>query len=251
LNDKAYFSLYEDRYRRLGEQGVEDWIYRPQELANTFNAVDEFLSYAHSESSKTSIIELGCGQGHLAEYLIDNGYKYLGVDISGTAIQQARKKTYGKGNGIFLLADVTDLSRIPDNSYDLAIDNQCFHMLITDEHRSKYLSELKRVLKKDGKAFFHENFQPDEFRETIKNLDQFNKTFSNDQKGPGNYTAFVNGEKRIVELPRLPARANNEEGYRKELTRAGLNIAYFKQVMTLCTIYTSIMKKGKTNNNHG
>ena len=237
MNDKPYFHLYEERYKRLREQGIEDWIHKPQELTDTFKAIDEFLSYAHSQPSRTSIIELGCGQGHLAEHLLEKGFRYFGIDISETAIQQARKKTGEKGKNAFLLADITDLQQIHDNSYDVAIDNQCFHMLITNKHRNKYLTEIKRILKKDSNVFFHENFQLNEFDTNILNLQQFNKAFTDDQKTPANYTAYVDGKKRIIELPTLPARANNEEGYRKELNKAGFKVEYFQRIMTMCIIY--------------
>lgn len=240
--EKNYFYLYEERYRRLREQGVDDWVYRPQELSRTFKAVDEFLEHSLTEPSKTSIIELGCGQGHLAEYLINKDYKYLGVDISVLAITRARQKLGTKGNNSFMLGDVTSLKQIPDVSYDITIDNQCFHMLITDEHRCKYLSEIKRILKKDGKGFFQEIYQPDEFTEKIFDIEQFNRKFSGEQKAPQKYSAFVNGKERNVELPGLPARANNEAGYRKELSAAGFNLDYFKIIPGLCIMYAG--KKG-------
>ncbi len=241
MNDKVYFDLYEDRYRRLCEQGIEDWIYNPEELASTIKHIDDFLKYTHCKPSKTSIIEFGCGQGHMAKYLLGHGYRYLGIDISETAIQQAIKKTGTKGKNAFILADITELSQIPDNSYDVAIDNQCFHMLITDKHREKYLAEVKRILKNGVKVYFQENSQLDEFKENITSLQQFNKAFSDDQKAPTSYTAYVRGKQRKVELPRLPARANNEEGYRKELKAAGFTVEYFSKERNQCMIYTSLL----------
>ena len=242
---KSYFKLYDDRYIRLRKSGVEDWVYDPQGLSNTFDFVDEFLRYGSSEPSKTKIIELGCGQGHLAEHLLKKGYKYLGIDISETAIQQALKKTGNLGKSSFLLADITDLSQITDRSFDLAIDNQCFHMLVVDKHREKYLSELKRILKPEGKVLFCENFQVDEFTKKIKNLEQFNRLFDEDEKGLTAYKAHFDGKIKIIDLPRLPARANNEAGYRKELTRAGFRIDYLKRAPALCIISASKKTNGK------
>jgi SAM-dependent methyltransferase len=238
-----YFHSYEDRYRRLREQGVDDWIYRPEELTETFAAVDEFLALAKAEPQKTSIIEFGCGQGHLAEHLIDKGFKYLGIDISVLAITHARRKLRAKGHNSFKLGNVTSLKHVPDNSYDIAIDNQCFHMLVTDVHRWKYLGEIKRILTKNGKVFFRENYQPDEFKESITSIQQFDKLFNDDQKTPHKYTAFVNGEERKVELPRLPARGNNEEGYKNELAAAGFNMEYFKKSQGLCIMYASVSSR--------
>jgi ubiquinone/menaquinone biosynthesis C-methylase UbiE len=245
VDDKAYFSLYEDRYRRLHEQGIDDWISTREELKHAIKSVDDFLVYSHCRPSKTSIIELGCGQGHLATHLLSRGYGYLGVDISGSAITQAHKKTGNKGQNAFLLADVTDLQEIQDDSFDTAIDYQCFHMLIVDEHRKKYLAGLKRILKNGGTVFFRESYRPKEIKTKISSLQDFAKITRCNYKILLDYPAYVDGKKRKIKLARIPARANNEEGYRKELQEAGFRVVFFRIEGLSCIIYATLDKKGK------
>jgi ubiquinone/menaquinone biosynthesis C-methylase UbiE len=237
MNDKVYFHLYEDRYRRLREQGVEDWISNPEELARTISNVDDFLKYAHCDPSSTSLIELGCGQGHLGIHLLKTGYKYLGVDISELAIKQTRKKIGLKDQNAFLIADITELKQFPDKSFDIAIDNQCFHLLITDEHRRKYLAEVKRILKKNGKMFLLENFQKKEFKEVITSLQAFNDKFQGDRNKLRNFWAYMNDKSQEIKLPMIPARANNEAGYRKEMISAGFTVELFKNEKNQCVFY--------------
>ncbi|MHB8104542.1 MAG: class I SAM-dependent methyltransferase [Dehalococcoidales bacterium] len=245
MNNKNYFGLYEDRYRRLREQGIEDWISTLQELEHAIKSVDDFLIYSHCHPSKTSIIELGCGQGHLAAHLLGRGYRYLGVDISESAILQARKKAGVRGQNTFLLADITALHEIPDDSFDIAIDNQCFHMLIMDKHRKKYLAELKRVLKNGGRVFFRESYRPKEFKANIASLGDFTKINRCNYSTLLNYPAYVNGKMHNIKLPRIPARSNNEEGYKKELHEAGFTVVFFRVEDLACIMYATLDKKGK------
>ena len=240
-NDTSYFKLYEDRFRRLKEQGIEDWISGPEELISIIKNVNEFLNYAHYHPSVTSIIEFGCGQGHLAASLLGSGYRYLGLDISKSAIMQAKKKAGVKGRHAFLAADVTDLHGFKDGSFDIAIDNQFFHMLVTDEHRKKYLAEVKRILKNDGKAFFHESYRSKEFKAKISSLQEFTETTHGDYTTLHDYPAYVDGKLITARLPRVPARVNNEPGYRKELKTAGFKVAYFTHDETQCIIYASVL----------
>ena len=43
------------------------------------------------------VLELGCGEGHIARLLAGKGYRVTGVDISPTAIQWAKEKTLDTG----------------------------------------------------------------------------------------------------------------------------------------------------------
>jgi ubiquinone/menaquinone biosynthesis C-methylase UbiE len=240
MNDDSYFKLYEDRFRRLKEQGVEDWIAEPAENTGVIASVDEFLKNAGCHPSHTSIIEFGCGQGHLAANLLSSGYRYLGIDISESAIRNARKKAGEKGEKAFLLANTTDLPQIPDGSFNIAIDNQCWHMLVTDRDRASFLSEAKRILKSNGKAFFRENVQPEEFTAQIASFKEFVETVYGDDAELHDYPAYIDGKQKIIRLPRIPARANNERGYRKELQNAGFVVDQFRVEGTHCIIYVHV-----------
>ncbi|MGD1118231.1 MAG: class I SAM-dependent methyltransferase [Dehalococcoidales bacterium] len=243
MNDKGYFRLYEDRYRLLHEQGIEDWIADPDEMTRIINSVDDFLKYAKCIQEKTAMIEFGSGQGHLAEYLLGRGYRYLGVDVSASAIRQARKRTGEKGGNVFLTADVTNLKDIQDSTYDAAIDNQCLHMLVTDEHRKKYLAQVKRILKSGGKAFFRELTQPEEFKAKIASFEDFlEKSVGNNMK-LHDYAAYTDGEQRQIKLPGIPARFNNENGYRRELEQAGFKVDRFIMERNHCIIYSQATPK--------
>lgn len=53
--------------------------------------------------------------------------------------------------------DVTDLSRYEDGQFDIAVFKSVIGVLTTKERQTKAVSELHRVLKKDGALLFAEN----------------------------------------------------------------------------------------------
>jgi SAM-dependent methyltransferase len=244
-NEDRYYMLYEDRYRRIHEQGFEYWIYDPDEIPLLINSIDKFLDYAQCEPKATSIVELGCGQGFLAENLIKRGFRYLGVDVSEYAITKARQRAGAKGKDAFLLGDIIDLRQVSDDSFDVAIDNQCFHMLVTDNHRAMYLAEVKRVLKNGGKAYFREGLHDKGFSNNMTDSGKIIEKHREEYSTLHEYTAYTDGEKHIIHLPRIPARFNNEQGYRRELEDAGFIVEYFdigswqtsNSYYTQCVIY--------------
>ncbi|UCD08264.1 MAG: class I SAM-dependent methyltransferase [Dehalococcoidales bacterium] len=239
--EEKYYLRYDDRYRRMHASGFERWVSSHEENAEVLEDIDRFLEYAGYEPTNTSIIEFGCGEGFVAEHLLSRGYDYLGLDISKSAIEKARKHTKTQGRDFFLVADVlNDLNQIPDASFDIAIDNQCFHMLVTDEHRRKYLNDIRMILKKDGKAFFRECVQEEEFMQEISDFRDWLEKTGNEYDTLYDYPAYKDDKQYTVRIPRVPARFNNEAGYRKELERAGFTVKYFASDGWMCIMYAGV-----------
>lgn len=240
-NGQEYYRLYEDRYRRVHDQGFEYWNPMPDKTAEVLAGIDAFLDYAGCVPEQGRIIEFGCGEGFVAEHLLGRGFRYLGVDISESAIRTARERTGEKGADSFMQADVVkDMDRIPEKSYDAAIDNQCLHMLVTDGHRHKYLSEIRRILKPGGMVFFRENIQEEEFTDAISGFQDWLEKTGNDYTELHDYPAYKDNARNIVKLPRVPARFNNETGYRMELEEASFRVDYFTSDGWQCVIYAGL-----------
>ncbi|MEW6558395.1 MAG: class I SAM-dependent methyltransferase [Elusimicrobiota bacterium] len=235
---RKYYSAYEDRYRRVYAQGVEYWTNDPIEIKDMIDKLNRFLECYKLLPKDTKIIEFGCGEGHLAQYLVETGYKYLGVDLSPSAIKKAKERIGNiNANKYFLLGDITHLDGIPDESYDVGIDNQCLQMLIVDDDRRNYLSEIARILVKRGKAYYHEIYQEDVFEGEIKTFDEYIKKFNLDLETLEDREIFTKGQYQKIKLPPVPARFNNEIGYRKELVNAGFMIDNFYVDAQKCVIY--------------
>jgi SAM-dependent methyltransferase len=59
--------------------------------------------------SQSSILELGCGSGILAQRLLQRFRTYCGVDIAENAIQEAENRcAFAGARAVFVTADVTD-----------------------------------------------------------------------------------------------------------------------------------------------
>ncbi len=87
-----------------------------------------------------SVLDLGCGNGNLYEYLNTNikKIKYTGVDFSRPLIEVARNK-YKKAD--FVLCDINNLSQTIKGNYDLIIYSHVIEMLESPE---KSLFEAKK-----------------------------------------------------------------------------------------------------------
>lgn len=242
--DAAYSRAYEDRYRRVYAQGVPYWTGDPDEIEATTANVKAFMDGYRVQAGDTRIVEFGCGEGYVAEFLVRLGCRnYLGIDLSPSALQKARERLRGlAASGLFLLDDITHLDALPDCAFEVGIDVRCLHMLVVDHDRQRYLSQVARLLTRNGKAFFHLNFQEGSFAGAVTSFDDYRNRFKPDLETLEERKAYSQGQFRTIRLPRLPARANNEAGYRRELCQAGLNIEFFKAENGNCIFYA-----GKSN----
>jgi SAM-dependent methyltransferase len=75
-----------------------------------------------------SVLELGCGEGHLTQALFSTTTSVLGVDLSAIAIARAKKR--GLENAQFLVGDILS---IPFEGYDVLTAIECLYYLSPDE----------------------------------------------------------------------------------------------------------------------
>lgn len=218
-----YYEAYEDRYRRVYAQGIDYWAGNPDEIETVIRYVDQFLVYVGAAPLLDAIVEFGCGEGFLGEYLLSKGYSYLGIDLSPSALEKAHCRVAAT-NDSFILGDITDLFQVPSDSFSLGLDNYCLHMLITDEDRKKYLSEIYRIVKPGGYAWFHEISQEKPFNEQITSLQDFLTIYPVNIEECEAREAYTPTGKKTLHLPRLPARFNNCDGYAAEISNAGFAI---------------------------
>ncbi len=76
-----------------------------------------------------NVLEIGCGNGMIAEYLSDcTGARFTGLDFIPLAIEQARKRTAGKSERLsFMVGDINQLE-LEEHAFDLvlSIDSMYF-----------------------------------------------------------------------------------------------------------------------------
>ncbi len=109
------------------------------------------VEYLESHSINGRVLVPGCGLGHDVRLLASMGCDVLGVDLSETALSQARAhKDPERGAVNYHLADVLDAkSDIGEASFDYIFEHTCF-CAIDPSHRRDYVNAVQRLLKPGG-----------------------------------------------------------------------------------------------------
>ncbi|MFH0836628.1 MAG: methyltransferase domain-containing protein [Candidatus Aenigmatarchaeota archaeon] len=99
------------------------------------------------------LLDVGCGIGTWMIPFIKNGFECIGIDISPKVIEFAKK--YAKKHKTELKLKTANMLELPfdDDKFDYVISVAAIHHLDSRKKRVKALSEMKRVLKPDGKMF--------------------------------------------------------------------------------------------------
>ncbi len=105
----------------------------------TFEDVKDFLR------DRDFILDLGCGSGR--NFVA--GKKYIGIDFSGKMLEYAKK--HAEKNGIDAMLIKADISALPlkHGRFDTVLMIAVLHSM---KNRSLALSEMKKVMAKNGKA---------------------------------------------------------------------------------------------------
>ncbi|MFK7779959.1 MAG: class I SAM-dependent methyltransferase [Candidatus Gracilibacteria bacterium] len=106
----------------------------------------DFLNFYTFENGN-NILDVGCGYGKNAIYLLSNNFIYYGIDIANEPISYA-KSNYPKGN--FYLKDILTLET--NFIFDTIIDAGCLHVN-KPENWNKILNKYNRLLEKGGRVF--------------------------------------------------------------------------------------------------
>ena len=102
----------------------------------------EFRIIAYLIKKKTRVLDVGCGDGTLMEFLKNNKE----IDIRGIEISKVNvQRCIGKGLTVIEGDAEKDLSQFPDESFDFVILSQTLQAFLNPE---KVISELLRVGKK-------------------------------------------------------------------------------------------------------
>ena len=102
----------------------------------------EFKIIANLIEKNTRVLDVGCGDGTLMEFLQHNNK----IDIRGIEILKSNvQKCIGKGLTVIEGDAEKDLSQFPDGSFDFVILSQTLQAFLNPE---KVISELLRVGKK-------------------------------------------------------------------------------------------------------
>jgi ubiquinone/menaquinone biosynthesis C-methylase UbiE len=110
------------------------------------------------------VLDLCCGEGCNARILARKGARVVGVDFSQEMIALAEQKEKTDKLGIrYLVSDAADLKELESERFDVVT---CFMALMDIEHYEDAISQVARVLKKNGRFVFSITHPCFEFGET-------------------------------------------------------------------------------------
>lgn len=136
------FAILSDPSKRGGKWEIDEFMAHTPEL-------DSALALAtkhHLLVGRSSALDLGCGVGRITQALANHFDSVVGVDISEAMIAQAvRLNRHGDRCRYFS----GDLSRFPDNTFDLAFSVYVIQHVPTSM-QGEFLRELVRVIRPNG-----------------------------------------------------------------------------------------------------
>lgn len=116
------------------------------------NYDEEYNFYAGllNKYNCSSLLEIGCGSGHLAKKFTENNFEYTGADMSNEMLNIARKLS---PTAKLLQADMRNFTA--EKLYDcIAITGRTVSYLTTNEDVLNTLQSLHKALPQNGKLIF-------------------------------------------------------------------------------------------------
>ena len=141
-NKYNHKSHWENIYSTKAEQEVS-W-FQPYPKTSM-----EFIELFHLPLD-ANIIDIGGGDSHLVDVLLEKGYKNIWVlDISAKAIEKTKQRLGEKASTVhWIINDIINF--IPPVQFDLWHDRAAFHFLTSEDKICKYVSIVQNAVKKDG-----------------------------------------------------------------------------------------------------
>ena len=138
-----YYKAYEKRYKKVYEYG---YLWSSKEP--TLDVMETIINENVSTNSK--ILDLGCGEGRDAIFLLDRNYNVIAVDYSKTVIEKCKELSNYNYNDKFKQFDIiNDTLR---DKFDFIYSVAVLHMFVRKAHRNKFYKFIYEHLSKDGIA---------------------------------------------------------------------------------------------------
>lgn len=145
----GYSDVTASKVHRRAPKYSDDLATRYSSERNNYNETDERVLEVlnnYIDIREKNILDLGCGGGELAVQFAQMGAECVtGVDISPAMIALAEAK--GIDNMQFFVADMRDLSIVPEHSQDMVFSNYVIQHL---SDTSPAFKEIQRILKPGG-----------------------------------------------------------------------------------------------------
>lgn len=139
---REYYEAYDDRYRQVHDRNLQ-WA------SDSASSIVSKVIENRNVSPEARILELGCGEGRDAAYLLKKGYDLTATDISPEAIRYCRQR-WPEFAEHFRVLDCVGGEL--DEKFDFIYAVALIHMLVEDEHRSAFYRFIREHLHDGGVA---------------------------------------------------------------------------------------------------
>jgi len=102
---------------------------------------------------RKTVIDVGCGYGRVSRSFTENGYDYLGVEVSPIAVRQAKENN---PNATFLVCDLAHWNT--DRTFDIVSVLYVFVHFVDDAAWSSIVNRCLSWVAPEGVLLFADNF---------------------------------------------------------------------------------------------
>src|SRR5262249_37971049 len=143
-------------------------------------------------STNARVLEVGFGYGRDTAFLLRQGYRVWGIDLSPEAHRRTESRLRREG----LAAERLETGPLegracPDGLFDPAPGHRLAHLLVTDEAVERFADKVRRVLRPGGLLCLAvrnvEDMKPDEVRQVGDNVYEYTPR-------PGHWIRFWDDE---------------------------------------------------------
>lgn len=141
--------LVQEIYRRFDEDSRLNKSKAARvEFLTTTRYIEKYLKPG------AKILDIGAGAGEYSLYFARKGYAVSALELADSNIEAFRRKITLEDNIDLVQGNALDLSRYPDDSFDIVLLFGPLYHLHEDADKLRCIEEAKRVCKPDGKLFF-------------------------------------------------------------------------------------------------
>jgi ubiquinone/menaquinone biosynthesis C-methylase UbiE len=142
-----------------GKGNDEKWAERGDSWSAPWGSSEQMwygsiLPRIHMYVPCAAILEIACGYGRCTQFLLKNCKELIGIDLNDNCVNACKDRFKDQDNVSFLKTDGKSIPEIENESIDFIFSwDSLVHA--NTEAVFGYLKEIKRILKKDGKAFIN------------------------------------------------------------------------------------------------
>lgn len=153
-----YYEMHEIVYKALKRDNEICWdkssTYEEMWEHSTNTFLKKYISQLNMSFHGLDVLDLGTGTGTSALYTAKEGARSVGVELSESALEIARRNATALALDVeFLREDILNLAL--QRNFDLIIDSTVLHCIVGVEDRMKFFKTVKRHLRPDGYLFFN------------------------------------------------------------------------------------------------